>query len=89
MFATAGKDHVATCVLSGNSITKKMGKAKEGIQSQCSIAWINNPQYKTSLLSGGSDGKIYHWTGDQVTKLYENNKGSVHSVSCRLDPKIG
>lgn len=66
LFATAGKDHVAMCTLSGNTITVKKGKAGKGgsIESQCSAAWVNNPAHKNALLTGGSDGKIYHWTGD-------------------------
>jgi len=57
LFATAGKDHVAICTISGNSVTKKVGKSKGGkIESQCSAAWINSTSHKNVLLSGGSDG---------------------------------
>lgn len=40
-------------------------------------------------MTGGADGKIYHWVGDQVQKTYENNKGSVHSIACRTDKTAG
>jgi len=36
-------------------------------------------------LTGGQDGKIYQWQADKITKAYENNKGSVHSIALRVD----
>jgi WD40 repeat protein len=91
-FATAGKDHVALCVFDGKkSVKMSKGKAGKGgkIESQCSAAWLNDKKYSNHIITGGSDGCVYHWTGDSVTKKYENNKGSVHSVACRTDPKAG
>lgn len=85
-FATAGKDHVIFCNLKGDKIDKTKGKAgKDGkIESQCSAAWVMDPKYKGSLLTGGSDGCVYIWSGDQAKKI-ENNKGSVHSIACRQE----
>jgi len=40
-------------------------------------------------LTGGQDGKVYHWTADSITKGYENNKGSVHSIALRKDDAAG
>ena len=89
-FATAGKDHVAICTVGGGQIKKVMGKSKGGkIVSQCSAAWPNNGQFKNHILTGGSDGKIYHWVGDQVKETVDNNKGSVHSIALRVDNAAG
>jgi hypothetical protein len=65
LFATAGKDHIAICTLNGKTVTMKKGKSKGGkIESQCSAAWFNNAKFKNDCLTGGSDGKVYHWSGD-------------------------
>lgn len=32
---------------------------------------------------------MYHWSGDSVVKDYENCKGAVTSVACRVDAKAG
>ena len=40
-------------------------------------------------MTGGQDGKIYQWAGDSITKAYENNKGSVHSIALRVDEAAG
>lgn len=90
-FATAGKDHVAICDFDGKKACKMTkGKAGKGkIESQCSAAFLNDKKYSNMIITGGSDGCVYHWTGDSVTKKYENNKGSVHSVACRIDNAAG
>lgn len=90
-FATAGKDHVAICDFDGKKACKMTkGKAGKGkIESQCSAAFLNDKKYSNMIITGGSDGCVYHWTGDSVTKKYENNKGSVHSVACRIDKAAG
>jgi WD40 repeat protein len=91
-FATAGKDHVAICVFDGAKACKlTKGKAGKGgkIESQCSAAFLNDKKYSNHIITGGSDGCVYHWTGDSVTKKYQNNKGSVHSVACRQDSAAG
>ena len=84
-FATAGKDHLAICSLKDEStVTKTMGKAKGGkIESQCSAAWINDPAHKDSILTGASDGKVYHWKNGDVVKAYDNSKGAVGSICAR------
>lgn len=65
LFATAGKDHVAICTLDGKKVTMKKGKSKGGkIESQSSAAWIDDPKFKADVITGGSDGKVYHWSGD-------------------------
>jgi len=47
------------------------GKAGKGkIESQCSAAWLNDKKYANQIITGGSDGCVYHWTGDSVTKKY-------------------
>jgi len=85
VFATAGKDHVMVCTYDGkDKVAGVKGKAGGGkIESQCSAAWINDPKYVKDIITGGSDGKIYHWSGDAVVKAYDNNKGPVQSVGCR------
>lgn len=89
-FATAGKDHVMVCALAKDKITKTKGKAGKGkIESQCSAAWVNSPDHKNHIITGGSDGKVYHWIADTVKKAYENNKGAVQSCACRKDDKAG
>jgi len=86
VFATAGKDHVMICSLLKDKVDKKKGKTKGGkIESQCSVAWIDDSKFAQDCLTGGSDGQVYHWSGDALVKSYENNKGSVHSVACRKD----
>ena len=84
-FATAGKDHLAICNLTDEtSVTKTMGKAKDGkIESQCSAAWVNDPAHKDSILTGASDGKVYHWKNGSVVKAYDNSKGAVGSICSR------
>ena len=90
-FATAGKDHVAMCVFDGKKAVKmSKGKAGKGkVVSQSSAAYLNDKKYSNQMITGGSDGSVYHWTGDSVTKAYPNNKGSVHSVACRVDKDAG
>ena len=85
VFATAGKDHVMIVTMGDDKKCKGVkGKAKGGkIESQCSAAFLNDPKYSKHIITGGSDGKVYHWEGDSVSKTYDNNKGSVHSVACR------
>lgn len=88
LFATAGKDHVMLCTMSGNTIKGVKGKSKGNkIASQGSVAFSRTK--KTICWTGGSDGNIYQWNGDQPQKVYENNKGSVMSLACRKDEKIG
>lgn len=54
------------------------------------ILWTSVPcKFSNHIITGGSDGCVYHWTGDSVTKKYENCKGSVHSVACRNDSAAG
>lgn len=90
LFATAGKDHLMLCTFDGKTIKGTKGKAKGGkVESQCAVAFPNNAQYKADCFTGGSDGKIYHWKNDEVAKLYDNNKGSVMSIACRSDDKVG
>jgi hypothetical protein len=45
LFGTAGKDHVTMCTLGADKKVKMVkGKAKGGkIESQCAIAWVNDP----------------------------------------------
>ena len=91
-FGTAGLNHVIVCDWNGKDKCKQLkGKAPKGgkVQSMCSIAWANSPDKKSQFLTGGQDGKVYHWTGDAVTKGYENNKGSVHSIALRTDEAAG
>lgn len=48
----------------------------------CSVAFGESGG---NLYSGGSDGNIYHFTNDTVTKKYQNNKGPVHTLAVRKD----
>lgn len=90
LFATAGKDHMALCTYDGaKAIKMTKGSSSGNIQSQCSISFSTNPNFKDTCFTGGSDGLIYQWSGNTVAQTYENNKGSVHSVACRMDSSIG
>ena len=91
LFATAGKDHMMLCNFDGTKTIKgTKGKSKGGkVESQCAVAFPSNAQYKADCFTGGSDGKIYHWKNDEVAKFYDNNKGSVMSIACRSDDKVG
>ena len=90
-FATVGKDHMCLCTFDGGKAIK-MQKGKSGgggVESQTSISFSNNPSYKTTCFTGGSDGKIYQWKDDKIVNTYENNKGSVHSIAARMDRSVG
>ena len=92
LFGTAGKDHVTMCTLGADKKIKVVkGKAKGGkIESQASAAWLNNKDFANHMITGGSDGKVYHWAGDSVVKDYDCcSKGAVTSVACRVDSKAG
>jgi WD40 repeat protein len=91
LFGTAGKDHVTMCTLGADNKVKMVkGKAKGGnIESQCAVAWVNDKSKPNDVITGGSDGKVYHWSGDSVVKDYETCKGPVTSVACRVDAKAG
>lgn len=84
-FATAGKDHMALCVYDGQKTIKKtMGKAGKGkIESQCAVAFSNDPAHSASVLTGSSAGEVVHWTNGEISKTYENNKGTVDSICLR------
>lgn len=54
-FATAGKDHMVLCTYEGGKkITMKKGKAGKGgkLESQCSVAFSNDPARKNDVLTG-------------------------------------
>jgi len=91
LFGTAGKDHVTMCTLGADKkIKMTKGKAKGGkIESQASAAWLNDKAFANHMITGGSDGKVYHWAGDSVVKDYDCSKGAVTSVACRVDAKAG
>ena len=61
-----------------------VAKAKETI-SHSSITWSQDPNNKSTMFSGGSDGKIYQWTGTSCKKPLANNKGAVHSVATAME----
>ena len=90
-FASAGANHMCLCTYDGaKAIKMQKGKAGDGkIESQCSISFSNNAQYKTTCFTGGSDGFVYQWSVDSIAEKYENNKGSVHSVAARMDDSVG
>lgn len=51
---------------------------------------MNDKQYANHIITGGSDGKVYHWSGDSVVNTYDCcAKGAVTSVACRVDQKAG
>lgn len=89
LFATSGSKHVLFCTMSGNTIKGVKGKSKGGdMPSMCSVAFSTTK--KNIAWTGGSDGKVYQWNGDQPQKVYENqSKGSCMSIACRKDDKIG
>lgn len=71
LFATAGKDHIMFCTVSGNTVKGQKGKSKGGkVESQSSVAFSQTK--KNICFSGGSDGNVYQWNGDQVGKVYKN-----------------
>lgn len=60
--ATAGKEHVAFCVLDGKTLTKTMGKSKGGtVDSMCGIAWSASPDTKDVCFSGSNTGQVVQW----------------------------
>jgi hypothetical protein len=87
-FATVGKDHLCICNIDGDKVSKKQGKAKDKV-SHCSVAFFTDSKYSSQCLTGGADGNVYHWNNDSVSKMYQNNKGSVHSVTCAADAANG
>jgi WD40 repeat protein len=67
LFATAGKDHMALCTYDGaKAIKMTKGSSSGNIQSQCSISFSTNPNFKDTCFTGGSDGLIYQWSGNTV-----------------------
>ena len=63
LFATAGKDHVLICHVSGANIKGQKGKSKSGkVVSQSAVAFSKSK--KEICYTGGSDGKIYQWAND-------------------------
>ena len=94
VFATAGKDHLAICTLTGDGkaakLDKKMGKGKGGtVESQCAAAWSASEATKDTIFSGSSSGEVVQWTGGSIVKTYPNNKGSVHSINMKVDKAAG
>ena len=89
-FATAGKDHLALCEYDGGKkITKKMGSMSKPA-SQCCAAWVNDPKFSNDIITGGSDGNLYHWSGGKVNgKPIPNNKGPVQACACRPHETLG
>lgn len=64
-FATAGAKHMSICEFDGaKTISKKAGTGTT--ESQCSAAWINDQKYPDDVITGGNDGKIYHWTNNKI-----------------------
>ena len=66
VLATAGKDHLAICTLSGEGksckLDKKMGKGKGGtVESQCAAAWSASEATKDTIFSGSSSGEVVQW----------------------------
>ena len=87
-FATVGKNHMMLCTVAGGgtSVTKKKGQAKSGtLVSQSSIAWSQDAAYKSTMFSGGADGKIYQWAGASAAKPLTNCKGAIHSIAAAMD----
>jgi WD40 repeat protein len=91
LFGTAGKDHIAMCTLNSDMTVKMTkGKAKGGkIESQCCAAWLNDAKYPNDCITGATDGKLYHWSGDSAIKDYDCCTGAVTSVACRVDASAG
>lgn len=86
VFATAGKDHMALCSIDGDKCSKKMGKGKGGkVESQAAIAWSSDK----TCFTGSSAGQIVQWSGDDIKKQYDNNKGIVSSILCTTDKAAG
>jgi hypothetical protein len=80
---------MAVCVMDGKKIKMTKGASGGKIDSHCSVAYIPDDKYSNHIISGGGDGKVYHWIGKDCTKTYDNNKGSVHSVAAKMDDKAG
>jgi WD40 repeat protein len=85
VFATCGKNHLMYCQFDGKKLSKKTGKPMKGgeIPNMCSVAF--SAQAGGILYSGGADGQIHQFAADQVTKTYQNNKGSVYTLAVRND----
>lgn len=48
--------------MDGKKIKMTKGSAKGGkIESQCTAAYIPDEKYANHIISGGGDGKVYHW----------------------------
>lgn len=87
-FATAGAKHMSICEFDGAKTIKK--QAGTGTtESQCSAAWINNQKFSDDIITGGNDGKLYHWTNNKLNgKAVDNSKGPIQSVAAR-ESKLG
>lgn len=85
-FACTGKDHLLIGEYDGKKSIKK-NQSKEG--SHCSAAWIHDSKFPNDLITGGADGKLYHWTGHKKGKGVTNNKGPVQSCACRPHETMG
>ena len=89
-FATAGKGHLATyAVKNGKADTPvKAPSDKIGKASMCSVTYLKDT--KGHMITGGSDGQVYHWSDVKTLKAkVKNGKGSVHSVFATNDKAAG
>lgn len=70
-FVTVGKDHIYFCEFDPKNNTVKKTKG-QGNDSHSSVTYDDNGV----CFTGGSDGKIHHWTGKKSTE-YQVCKGAV------------
>ena len=91
-FCSAGKGHLAGYKVQGGKLaspqkapSKEIGKA-----NMTSVSWLKDKKNNGQMISGGSDGYVYHWSDVKTLKAkVKNGKGSVHSVHATNDPKVG
>jgi len=91
-FCSAGKGHLAGYKVNGGKLaspqkapSKEIGKA-----NMTSVSWLKDKKNNGQMITGGSDGYVYHWSDVKTLKAkVKNGKGSVHSVHATNDPKAG
>jgi hypothetical protein len=50
--------------------------------SHCAVTWLKDSKFSGQTITGGIDGKLYHWTGTKAEKdVIANNKGPVQTVT--------
>ena len=80
IFCTAGVKHMAFWELNSNVLAKKNGifGNSGNMCNMTSIAWLGD-----FCLTGGTNGQVYKWTGNQCSKTFQVHPlgSAIHSIS--------